>query len=362
MEDMEGLLEHRIPDVVSTADLPVPLAAEIDFLAGRVDRWLDQSRQVSAAISARSHALIGNSSPARCALAEVDVAAIGPADLAAAAWAASRVGGPTLAPLLGRLEALTDDFINGAAPVGPTTLFTGMLRGTAGDVEGAVADLETAVEIGDVRAPIWGALGRLELGRVLWMAEAVPLGDFGSARPTLTAARTFFAAGGYVSLSQRVAEASAPVRATLQLGRPCIVGFGVQPVVEVRASKGLTALHHLVANSERVVTAAELSVVVDGGDAAELAALMPDAWRQLSDRAGEHDLKRAADDASVALRRVFFDDSTRSRVSKLLRRTIEKLSESCPALGWHLQASVRTGHGCRYCPTGEHVSWQLFEV
>jgi len=360
MEDTKDLIEHRIPDLVSTADLPVPLAAEIDFQAGRVDSWIIQSRRVSAPISARSLAFIGRSSEAQAALDGVDVDSAEPLDLARAAWAASRVGGPTTAALLARLEALTDDFIGGEAPAGPIALFTGMLRAASGDIAGAVEDMRMAVRIGDVRAPIWGALGRLELGRVLSTAEAVPLTEFGAAHPTLTAARTFFAAGGYRSLLQRVGEANEPVVATLQLGRPCIVGFGVHPAVPVKASKGLTALHHLVTNRDRIVSAAELAIVIEGGAAGEIAGLMPQAWQQMAARARQGGLDRATDGVNAEIRRVFFDDGTRSRVSKLLWRTIDKLDESCPPSSWHLRAAVRTGHACRYEPAGEPVNWQLF--
>jgi hypothetical protein len=293
---------------------------------------------------------MGRSSQARAALDDVDVA--DPADVARAAWAASRVGGPSTVALLARLAAVSDDFIAGEAPMGPTALFTGMLRGAHGDIAGAVADLRVAVAIGDARAPIWGALGRLELGRVLRTAEAVPIEGLGAARSTLTAARTFFAAGGYRSLSQRMVDADAPVEVTSQLARSCIVGFGVHPAVAVKASKGLTALHHLVTNTGRVVTAAELAVVVDGGATDAVAALLPDAWQHVADHGSDGGLERAAEGASAELRRVFFNDIVRSRISKMLRRTIDKVGLSCPLLGWHLDASVRTGHGCRYVPAG----------
>lgn len=360
---MAGLLEHRIPDVVCTADLPVPLAAEVDFLAGRVDRWLHQSLEISAAISARSLAFLGRASEARRVLAGLDAAELGPIDLSAAAWAASRVGGPTLDPLLARFENSADAFITGLVPVGPTTLFSGMLRAAKGDLAGAASDLATAIDIGDARAPLWGALGRLELARVLRTAEAVPLPNFVPATSALTAARTFFAAGGYRSLLDRVAV-DASTRATLVVGSTSVVGFGVHPSVEVKSSKGLTALHHLISHRDRIVTAAELAVVVDGGRAAALAALTPAAWHEIADRAAhrEFDSPASPDDASVALRRVFFDDATRSRITKLVRRTIDKLREECPPLGWHLDASVGTGHGCRYLPSGLPVEWELLDV
>ncbi len=68
------------------------------------------------------------------------------------------------------------------------------------------------------------------------------------------------------------------------------------------------------------------------------------------------------DGSSVSreLRETFFDDTVRSRVTKLLRRTIVKLGETHRLLGAHLDAAVRTGHACRYEPTGSvEINWHL---
>lgn len=370
---------------MSTAGLSGVLAAELDFLAGRFDRWAVRSDEVTAAVSARALAASGRDAAAASALGEVDVDHADPGDLAAAAWAASRVGGTIVGALLERLTGIVDPFLVGADVlardgdgedtvgtrnvegagagicVGPTRMFVGMLRAAQGDLVAAASDLTAAVGVGDARAPIWGALARLELSRVLGTAAAVPLDEVAPVSPTVTAARVFFAAGGYSSLLERVVQVQRPVTATLLLGRPCSIGFGVHPPVPVRPSKGLVALHHLVANSDRVVTAAELAVVLDGGDVDDIAALMPEAWHRLSAASTSSDIEGAADDVSAAVRKVFFDDSRRSRISKLLRRTIDKLGEACPPAGAHLQASVRTGHGCRYLPAGAPVQWQLVD-
>jgi hypothetical protein len=359
------LIEHRIPDVVSTAGLPLALAAEIDFLAGRVDGWLEVSSEVSAGLAARSLAFAGRRREAEDALAKVDLQTADANETAAAVWAVSRVGGAMVDPLLSWLESMEADFVTSPVPVGPTRLFTGVLRAVAGDLAAAAADLADAVLVGDARAPIWGALARLELGRVLRTAAAVPLDDFGAANPVLTAARTFFAAGGYRALLERVDVECSEVIATLRIGAPCRVGFGAHAVVDMRSSKGLLALHHVISNSQRVVTAAELAVVLDGGDAEQLAMVMPEAWHRVvahgDDSMGQVDVD-AAEDLSAALRRVFFDDSTRSRISKLIRRTIAKVESACPPLGQHLAASVQTGHGCAYRPAGPMVVWQLGSV
>lgn len=352
MEDASDLLQHRIPDVLSTAGLPLRLAAEIDFLAGRVHRWCDPSSQYTTAISARSLALLGRNAEARDALAVVDIEGAAIGDVAAAAWASSRVGGPTVTSMLARLLDHPSEFLDDDIPFGPRGMYAGMLRAAQGELHAAIEELTVAVSVGDARAPLWGALCRLELGRVLRTAEAVPIADVARAAPVLTAARTFFGAGGYRSLSERVGEASGAVRAQLEVGRPTRVGFGVEPGREIRSSKGLIALAHLVQNAHRVVSASELACVVDGGDPSSVAAMTSEA-----SRSGSTDLDVEDCETTEEIRAVLFDETTRSRVTKLLRRTISNLSESQPSVGAHLAASVVTGYGCRYRPTGAPVSW-----
>jgi len=352
MEDAADLLERRIPDVVSTVDLPVRLAAEIDFLAGRVDRWSDPAAQYTPAIAARSLASLGRRADALAALWLLDLDTASVADVAVAAWAASRVGGPMVPTVLARLEAVTSDFLDDDVPMGPRQMYVGLLRAAQGDLTCAIDELRAAIGVGDSRAPLWGALCRLELGRVLSTAEAIPIAGVPSSAPVLTAARTFFGAGGYRSLLGRVEAACATVPAVIEVGTPGRVGFGVQPDVEIRTSKGVVALRHLVANQDRVVSAAELALVIDGGDAASIAALLPAAWGS-----GDDDPDAAVAGATGAIRAVLFDEATRSRVSKLLRRTIVKLSESHQLVAAHLDASVVTGHGCRYRPAGAPVQW-----
>jgi hypothetical protein len=366
MEDAADLLQHRIPDVLSTAGLPVRLAAEIDFLAGRVHRWCDRSDHSTAAISARSLAVLGRTSEACRALGDVDIDRAPIVDLAAAAWAASRVGGPTVSSILARLRNQSSEFLDEELPVGPRRLYTGMLLGAQGDLRAAIDELTSAVTVGDARAPVWGALCRLELGRVLRTAEAVPIGDVARSAPVLTAARTFFGAGGYRWLSARIDEVDGPVRALLDVGRPAEVGFGVQPEHEIRTSKGLVALAHLIANDERVVSAAEVACVVDGGAASDIASMTSTAWNAGStdldrhlDQQLDRPLDNGADGTTEMLRAVLFDETTRSRVTKLLRRTISNLNDVHPVIGAHLAASVVTGYGCRYRPTGAPVAWHI---
>ena len=344
MEDAADLLEHRIPDVLSTHDLPVRLAAEIDFLAGRVEPWSDPAAQYTSAIAARSLALLGRQADALAALSLLDAGTAPVTDVAVAAWAASRVGGPIVSTALARLQAVTSDFLGDDVSVGPRQMYVGLLHAAQGDLLSAIAELGAAIAVGDSRAPLWGALCRLELGRVLRSAEAVPIAGVPSSAPVLTAARTFFGAGGYRSLLGRVEAACATVPAVIEVGPPGRVGFGVEPDAAIRTSKGVVALRHLVANQHRVVSAAELALVVDGGDAAGIAVILPETWG-------------SGDDETDAIRAVLFDEATRSRVTKLLRRTIVKLSESHQLIAAHLDASVVTGHGCRYRPVGAPVQW-----
>ncbi len=354
MDNAAELIERRIPDVVSTVGLPVRLAAEIDFLAGRVDQWCDVSGDCTPAISARSLALLGRMDEASRALELVDIAGADIGDIAAAAWAASRAGGGTAAALLARLEAEVLDFPDGEIPVGPRRMYTAMLRAAEGELPMAQDELTEAVGVGDARAPLWGALARLELGRVLRTAEALPKPGMRPAAPVLAAARTFFRAGGYRALSHRVENASGTVDALIELGRPCQVGFGVQPVTEVRSSKGLVAIAYLVRNAHRVVSAAELAAVVDGRDATAIASMTAEVGGRL-----DLDWRGDSGEVGEAIRSVLFADATRSRVSKLLRRTIANLSQSHRLIGEHLAASVVTGYGCRYQPSGTPVSWRI---
>ncbi len=189
---------------------------------------------------------------------------------------------------------------------------------------------------------------------MLRTAEAIPIAGVASSVPALTAAGTFFGAGGYRSLLGCVAEASAVVPALIAVGPPGRVGFGVQPDVVVRTSKGMAALRHLVVNQHRVVSAAELAVVVEGGDAARIAAVQPTVWTSGGDEA-----ELEAVGASDTIRAVLFDEATRSRVTKLLRRTIVQLADSHQLIAAHLDASIVTGHGCRYRPVGAAVQWSV---
>jgi hypothetical protein len=352
--DAAEVLQRRIPDAMSTAGMSDRLAAEIDFLAGRVDRWCEISDSCTPAVAARSLVSAGRRSEAFAVLAKCDPTTAPLTEVAVAAWAASRVGGSFVPTALARLATDTSEFVDDELPVGPRRMYVGLLHAAQGDLAYAIDELHAAVVVGDARAPLWGALCRLELGRVLRTAEAVPVSGVPSSVPALTAARTFFIAGGYRALVGRVDEACASVPARIEAGPSGWVGFGVQPSTAIRGGKGLVALRYLIDHRDRVVPAAELAAVVDGRDVPVDVAALASTWAF-----GDDDRESTLAGTSETIRGVLFDDATRSRMTKLLRRTISKLSESHRLIAEHLDASIVTGHGCRYRPVGAPVEWSL---
>jgi len=357
MDSTADLLERRIPDVMSTAGLPPSVASEIDFLAGRTDRWIN-SPAVGVGLRARALAASGDFDAARILLEDFDPDDACEQELVAAAWAVSRAGPVSLAfRLLEIVEQFGSTFVIDEMPLGPTDSSVGLLRSATGDLDGAVHAFRDAAVVGDTRAPIWGALARLELARVLRCATALgEEGLLGEANRALVAAKTFFVAGGYRSLLERADNlGSDPVRAVLASGEQWTVGFGVQPTVLAKPSKGLRALQHLLENRHRPVSSAELVCLLDGGDAESIAELASgEVLGQLDDHtSGDAEL-------TGKLRATFFDDANRSRVTKLVRRTIVRLGESHRLLGAHLDGAIRTGHVCRYRPHGElAVRWEF---
>jgi hypothetical protein len=369
MHGFAELLERAIPDLMSTHDLPASLAAEIDFLAGRTSKWEVERPGTRSSIRARALALRGDKATACELLSSIELQELEPQDVAATAWAISRVGPADLAaPLLDIIQRERGDFLHaGEIPLGPKATTVGILQATLGRVEPAAGSLAEAVMVGDARAPIWGALARLEQARVALCAEAagvsLPRCNVGAARlaeNAITSARTFFLSGGYQSLLLRVeglvgpplspagdgSEWLRPAVAHLIPGRQWTVGFGVQPPVPIRRSKGLMALHHLIENRHRVVSALELDRAVNGGDTEAVARLSEGL-----------DIDSAS---AVGIHAQLIDERVRSRVSKLIHRTISKLEADHRLLAVHLARSVSTGYGCRYRPTSQvEISWNL---
>jgi len=357
MDSTADLLERRIPDAVSTGDLADAVAVEIDFLAGRSARWCD-ALAVSPGLRARALVASGHYDLARTLLDEFDVARVSVQELAAVSWAVSRVGPAGLArALLDLVESRAEEFLVDEVPLGPTKSLVGLLRSTLGDLDGAVEAFEEAAFVGDARAPVWGALARLELSRV-WRCRAAvtergaATEALGAAEQCTLAARTFLTAGGYQALIER-ANHDAAVAGTFLQGDRWTVGVGVEPAVTIRPSKGLSLLHYLLANRGRAVSAVELKGVLDGAAASELAALASVGLL------GEADVNGS--DVTTELREVLLDDAVRSRVSKLVNRTITKVAKSHRLLGSHLASAVSTGYACQYAPAGVvEISWNLF--
>lgn len=349
MAPAPDLLERHAPDRIETDELSPAVAAEVDFLAGRAQRWSAKPDSPQS-VRARALASLGETEAARHALDAVDIASLSAIDVHAAVWAVSRVGTPTqIEDLLARLLDGNDDFVTvDGVPVGMAAVDVGSLQGAQGDLSSARSTLEAAARLGDARSPVWGALARAELARVLQTGELVgQTGDHGAAE---LAARTFFSATGWQAfLTSHEADltgkscpgVASAGSAHLQRGdRYFLVGLGMSPPVRVKASKGFRVLRHLVERPGVEVPALVLGRVADDDDAGEL--LTPELLRQLED-----------DPEGVRL--AFRDDRDRSRVSKLLRRTIQQLEATSPTAGRHFAATVTTGHQCCYSPMAKPV-------
>ncbi len=354
MAEGHETIERGVPDLIDTNGLPGVLAAEIDFLAGRFEPWFACG---PPAVRARAAAAAGDESHAAALLQSIDVDSLEEHELAAAAWAVSRVGSRPLAhALLAALAPKPPFLVVHDVPLGPRALAEGPLIAATGDLDGAIVRLEEAIAIGDARAPLWGALARVELARVMLCAEATFVAGSStpghSADQLLNAARLFFRAGGHRSLQARTDRVAHPEQGVpllggptvgrLRPGSPWLVGFGVMGDVTLRSSKGLVAIRHLVANPGRPFPALALDRVANGGDA--------DAVLAAADRLRGEDGRAGA--STHDIRTMLFDDTVRSRVGKLLARTIERIAEVHPLLSDHLRATVRSGHLCRYDPPG----------
>lgn len=353
------LIERGIPDLIDPEGLPPGVAAEIDFLADRCARWIDRGAPM---VQARARVAVGDDDGARALLALADLSALDPQERTAAAWAVSRIGSPAMAEAL--LDALGDEpdlVVAGVVPLGPRALAEGPLIAATGDLTGAIERLTQAVVVGDARAPVWGALARVELARVRLCASAV--GGLASTAPgpdadqLLNAATLFFRAGGYHGLSARIGRLTqpdghapplgGPTVGRLRPGRPWRIGFGVMGDTARRESKGLVMIRHLVQHPGRPMPAIALDRLARGVDAA---AIIDAAAR----------LRADADGASAEIRALLFDDGVRSRVGKLLSRTVEGLTDDQPLLAAHLRATLHTGHVCRYDPPpGLPVVWSV---
>ncbi|MDE0804251.1 MAG: hypothetical protein OSA99_13135 [Acidimicrobiales bacterium] len=355
-EQMAHLLDRGTPDSTPTDALDVVTACEVDLLAGRVDRWMVPGPRVPHGVAARAQVLAGRPSAARALLDDAPpVAEWSPRALASAAWAISRVGSPRLAEVESALDTAgsSDRFLyEGDVPLGPTDSFLGILVAAAGELDRGARCLRAAAAVADERSPSWGAQVRHELVRVLLDAAVDGDADASAERDSMrTMARMFYVSAGYDHQRERLDAVGSPdpgPRASagcgiLEPGPRWTVGFGVQPPVTVRPSKGLLAIHHLIRHRDRRVPAVELDAVVQSGAEPGLAAL-----RTVIDRAVECG---GEDDLRVLLH----DDQVRTRVTKLVRRTIARIGDEHRRLGDHLEAMVETGYSCAY--VGDRIPW-----
>ena len=360
---MLHLLDEGTPDAIATDGLDPVVAAEIDHLAGRHDRWVLPTPNLHVAFVARAQVAAGRAEEAMGTLAGARPRPTWPMHaLAAWAWATSRIGIADQVThadrILAAAGATGDSFlVSGDMPVGPGAMYRGVLAAALGDLDRAADLLRVAVQVGDARSSVWGARARLELTRVLLDQGADrETAQTEECRAMSATARLFFEASGYehqLGLLERltgdgdtVDGLAAPALGRLRSGDPWRVGFGVQPSVATQPYKGLAAIRYLVDHRGRRVPAVELD-----------AALSPDGAERLAD------IRRAIDEGAdpgtqADLRAVFFDDRVHDRVSKLLRRTIVRLDSVHPRLSRHLQSTIETGVSCAYVG-GDHVRWSI---
>lgn len=409
--------DRAIPDLTVTDGLSATTAAEIDFLAGRPARWLAENPRTHPGVRARALVVAGRTPEAIAVLESLTACEWSPQGLSAATWSASRVPATAVLSALRAgistvAERTAEEFwIQDGTPLCTESSLRGLLAVANGDLQEAVSHLEDAVAQGDRRAPMWGAIARMELARVqLTMALAVPHADtatgegadgassrHAAACRNLGVARTFFATGGYEHLSTLSASLMqltgsptewsrddpypppefsggghhhGPAEPTLGVlapemlssGSRWTVGFGVQPTRDVAARKGLMALRHLVANRGRRVPAVEIAAVLDGtyneADPSwiPMDPVPPEVTAEL-DRLG-CDERANPSELSAPVRELVFDNRHRTRVSKLLRRTISSLTGDHRSLAAHLDHHVQTGYLCSYSAPPQ-VRWIL---
>lgn len=359
MEIGSSLLDVEVPDLVSSEELDRVTAAEVDLAAGRTAGW--SASNAAPALRARALAVAGDGAAARRALAGIDAESVMSGDdlqaLTSACWAASRVGGSRqlVHAIRTRLDAMDVHdrlVVDRGVVLGPGSLFAGLCDATVGEHDSAVAHLRRAVRIGDERAPYWGAWSRLELARELAGALDVTAPDdaerasiTGERDALLSSATLFFGSAGHRHMASRCDELRSP-SADGDLAAPglghlvqdsaphstdgtWLVGIATEPPVEIPATRGLEAVRYLIRHRDRVVPAVELASHLDG------------------DGVWTGTVERLRDDPE-ALAAAVHDGRARTRVSKLLQRTIDGLSAPHASLSRHLADRVRTGYVCSY--------------
>jgi hypothetical protein len=361
--DTELLLDKAIPDLLSTTNLSPELAVEVHYLAGRTGASNLLLPSLPLGLKARDLLMSGELAEARFVLEQSVERPFSAQGLAAAIWTGSRIGSPELLQYLGeQLGQFDGEFVvDGEVPLGPRLLFSGLIAAAVGRLDEAADQLSGAARVGDQRAPVWGAIARVELGRVQLTMADLGYGEITHqrGRRTLVTARTFFSAGGFTHLASVAgslmahpsrADAAAPGLGHFSLRQSWWAGFGVQPPCELRKGKGLLALQYLIENRGRRVPSVELESVLSGEAPQPIDLTLVEQLMNVED--GQFP------DSTSEIRAYLFDDRVRSRVSKLLSRTVKRITEEHVLLGEHLLGSLETGFACRYNPQSSIV-WNL---
>ena len=291
-------------------------------------------------------------------------------------------------------------------PFGPVAWRLGMLATLTEGWDEAERHFERALE----RCEVLGALAvraRVLIDEAAMFATRGRAGDDERAAAALAEASTIARELDLPAIAERAsgarpgaAERPAPATATFRReGEYWTVAFE-GATARVRDRKGLRYIAVLLSMPGREVHALELVRATeaagsvagvphdgsgDGGDAPVLDEAAKRAYRDrlrdlsedLEEARGWNDPERVAkiEDEIEALTtelgrslglhghaRRFASPAERARVSvtKSIRAAVREIGQACPALGRHLDASIRTGRFCSYAPPGrEPPSWSV---
>ncbi|MEO8247467.1 MAG: AAA family ATPase [Chloroflexota bacterium] len=293
--------------------------------------------------------------------------------------------------------------------VGPVARYLGLLAGTMGRDDDAVEHLEAAITVGQrLGATPWVAHAQRDLATALRRRGAA--GDAGRAAELTVVARATAERLGMVALLATLDGASqsaapirpSPARATFRReGEYWTVEFE-SGAVRVRDAKGMQYLARLLAqpgqelhaldlagtesgHARRVATSDELlsSGLGDAGpqlDEVAKAAYrdrVTELRREVAEAEEWNDPERAAraqaEIAAIAHElagavglggrdRVAASPAERARiaVSRAIRSSMQRIARQEPALGAHLDATIRTGAFCSYAPDPRSpIAWQV---
>ena len=321
-------------------------------LAGSGPRWLN-----AAADLATTAALVGKVEAAR----QLNVA---------------------LAPYRGRLVLRA----GAVSTWGPVNHRLGLLAAALGRLDDAVEHFEEAIAWeGEVGALPYLAHSRAALADVLSRRSA--LGDVEAAEEHRLRARSLAEGLGMTRLIERLGP-SADEWTLTRDGDDWLLEAGPERA-RLRHSRGLQYLRALVASPGREISALDLVAGGPGLVASTTGPTLDDtaraAYRQrvsrldadldAADRAGDaagaerlnaerqallYELRRATGLGGRMRETTPEAERARVNVTRSLRATLERLSETAPRAASHLRASIRTGRACRYQPApGGPARWRI---